>query len=382
MREMKMSKEGSAIREKGFSILELLVSLVIFLIITSTIYGLLEIGRVNRNRSSRRSDILKNARIAVHLIGRDALNAGHGYHRRGAVSPDGFLSSTFGLNPDTDSDRDMITSIIVGDNIFENDLALDPTTRTDTVVFASRDLNFNRPAPAAGIVPTGEVIELRDVDSPGGSPTTARVYSTTATGAAAAAVNDLYLIESGTSQVAIMATAVSGTNSISAQPGDPLGLNQPMNGVGSNGSVLRKCLPPVGDPPVNDENCTLYIASLKRFSLVSYRVTQDGTLMRTVFGNGGPLATNQRVEQPLAYNVENLQITYVLDDGRVVSDPYLGLDGLPASGDEDPAAVNQIRQITISIRVQSTEIDEQTLTPESITLNATFSTRNMEYDAS
>ena len=380
MRKMTLSVENSANSEKGFSILELLVSLVVFLIIISSIYGLMEIGRVNRNRSSRRSDILKNARIAVHLIGRDALNAGHGYHRRGAVSPDGFLSSRFGLNPDLDTERDMITSIIVGDNLFVNDLAIDPLTRTDTVVFASRDINFNTPPPAPGFIPTGEVIELSDVDSP--SPTVARVYSTTANGAAAAAVNDLYLIESGTSQVAVMATAVSGTNTISIDQGDPLGLNQPMDGVGSNGSVLRKCLPPAGDPPVNDENCTSYIASLKKFTIVSYRVTQDGTLMRTVFGNGGILSTDQIVEQPLAYNVENLQITYVLDDGRVVTNPVAGFDQIPGTIDDDPAAVNQIRQITVSIRVQSTEADEQTLTPESIQLNATFSTRNMEYDAS
>jgi prepilin-type N-terminal cleavage/methylation domain-containing protein len=123
MRKMTLSKKSLSNSEKGFSILELLVSLVIFLIVVSSIYGLMEIGRINRNRSSRRSDILKNARIAVHLIGRDALNAGHGYHRRGAVAPDGFLSSTFGLNPDVDTDRDMITSIVVGDNLFQNNLA-------------------------------------------------------------------------------------------------------------------------------------------------------------------------------------------------------------------------------------------------------------------
>ena len=285
---------------QGFTLVELVVSLVLFLIVTGTIYGLLEVGRIDRNRSSRRSDILKNARIAIHLIGRDALNAGLGYHRRGAVSPDGFLNTRFGIDPDADTNRDMITSIMVGNDVFPNNLSNLPTDRTDTAVFASRDLNFNPGPPAVGILPVGEVIELTDVSFPGGSPGTPRLKAKTSTGAAAAAIYDLYLIESETSQVAIMATDVNGADTIDAEPADPLGLNQPLNGAGSNGSVLRKCDPPTtDDPPVVDENCTTYIAGLnsatmKRFFMVSYSVTPDGTLIRTVYGNnrgggaGGP----------------------------------------------------------------------------------------------
>ena len=44
------------------------------MIIVGTIYGLLQIGLIDRNRASRRSDVLKNARAAMHLISRDALN--------------------------------------------------------------------------------------------------------------------------------------------------------------------------------------------------------------------------------------------------------------------------------------------------------------------
>lgn len=374
---------------QGFTLVEVVVSLVIFLIVTGTIYGLLEVGRVDRNRSSRRSDILKNARIAIHLIGRDALNAGLGYHRHGAVAPDGFLNTRFGIAADGDTNRDMITSIMVGDNRFVNNLSINSTDRTDTVVFASRDLNFN-PAPAApGVLPIGEVIELTDVSFPSGSPGTPRLKAKTATGAAAAAINDLYLIESETSQAAIMATAVNGADTIDAEPTDPLGLNQPLNGAGSTGSVLRKCNPPTtDDPPVIDENCTTYIAglnsaTLKRFFLVSYSVTVDGTLVRTIYGNnrtGG--ATGQITVQPLAYNVQDLQFQYVLEDGTVTNDPVAGPDNVLGTGDDDQDAVNRIRQLTVTVRVQSTEADEQTRSPEIITLNATFSTRNMDYDAS
>ena len=54
-------------RDDGFSLIEVIISMVIFLIVTTAIYGLLQVARVDRNRSSRRADILKNARVAVHL---------------------------------------------------------------------------------------------------------------------------------------------------------------------------------------------------------------------------------------------------------------------------------------------------------------------------
>src|SRR3982751_3411506 len=90
-------------RQSGFSLLELLIAMVIFMIVTGSIYGLLSLGRYDRNRSSRRTDVLKNARVAVHMIGRDVLNAGLGYHRRGAMAPDNFNSSKLGVTADVDN---------------------------------------------------------------------------------------------------------------------------------------------------------------------------------------------------------------------------------------------------------------------------------------
>lgn len=352
--------------ERGFSLIELLISMVIFLIVTGAIYGLMELGRVDRNRASRRSDVLKNARVAVHMLGRDALNAGLGYHRRGAVVPDNFLSSKFGIPNDTNTTRDMLTSIVAGDNLFTNNLAPLTTARTDTVVFCYRDVDFN----------AGNVIALSGVSAPAGSPQIARLNTSGATGAAAAQTHDLFLIESDTSQVAAMATAVNGTNRITVGPTDPLGLNQALDGTGENGSLLRQCL------SSTDQNCTTYLASAKRFFLISYKVKADGTLVRTVFGNNrGGTAGQQMQEFPLAYNVEDFQIRYVLENGTVTANPTVGIDGIAGTGDDDMDEFNTIRQITITVKVQSTELDEKTRKPETITLNATFSARNMEYDA-
>lgn len=355
--------------ERGFSLLELMIAMVIFLIVTASIYGLMQVGRVDRNRSSRRSDVMKNARVAIHLIGRDALNAGFGYHRRGAIAPDNFLSTTFGLPADADSDRDMITSIIAGNNLFTNNLQTTTTARTDIIAFAHRDISFSG----------GANLELQNVGTPSGVPATARLQTKLATGPTSA-VNakkfDLYLVESDTSQIAMMATNIQSTSQIDAAPGDPLGLNQLFNGTGNLGSLLRKCT------SSSDTNCTTYLATAKKFNLISYRVKQDGTLVRIIYGNNTGAASDQQVQElPLAYNVEDLQFEYVLENGTVTDNPSAGPDGIIGTSDDETEDFNLIRQITVTIKVQSTELDEQTGRPITITLNATFSARNLEYDA-
>lgn len=352
--------------EKGFTLMEAMISMVIFLIVTASVYGLLQIGRIDRNRSSRRSDILKNARVAVHLMGRDALNAGLGYHRRGAVVPDNFLSTRLGLPPDANTDRDMLTSIIAGNNLLTNDLQPDPNVKTDIIAFAFRDVDFNQ----------SSTIELKGVSSPSGSPAIARLQTNNNLTTANAQKYDLYLIESDTSQVAVMATQVPNSTRMDIAPGDPLNINQPFDGSGENGSMLRKCVSSA------DENCTTYLASLKRFYWVSYKVKQDGTLVRIVYGNnrdGG--ATEQIQEFPLAYNIEDLQIKYVLEDGTVTDNPIVGPDGKAGTADDRPDDFNLIRQLTITLKVLAPENDEQMGKPESVTITSTFSARNLEYDA-
>lgn len=367
---------GSLRKQEGFSLLELLIAMVIFLIITGAIYGLMEIGRIDRNRASRRADIQKNARVAIHLIGRDALNAGLSFHRAGAVTPDDFVSTLLEVPPDVDDERDLLTSIVAGNNIYPNNINPDSSVRTDSIAFAFRDMDFNPDTALPADQQVGRLVMLQNVTNPSGSPATPRVRTLAPSGATVARPYHLYLVESDTTQVAIMATNIQGTNQIDAAPGDPLGLNQPLNGVDADGSVLRQCI------DQNDENCTTYVASMKRFFLVQYRVNPDGTLVRRVFGNNvGAAAADQIQEQPLAYNVQDMQIEYVLKDGTVTATPNAGPDGIVGTADDFTEGFNMIRQITVRISVQSSENDERTGLPEVITLSATFATRNMEYDA-
>ena len=122
MNKKEIIKNKKRVNQKGFSLIELLAAMIIFLIVSVSIYGLLKVGTVDRNRAGDRSDIIKNARMAIHLIGRDAFNAGFGYSRQGARVPDNFLKNTFNLKPDADTERDLLTSIVTGDNLFGNTL--------------------------------------------------------------------------------------------------------------------------------------------------------------------------------------------------------------------------------------------------------------------
>jgi hypothetical protein len=342
-----------------------MIALTIFLVVTGSIYGLMQLGMYDRNRSSRRSDVLKNARVAVHLIGRDVLNAGLGYHRRGAVVPDNFNNLRLGVPADVDNNRDLLTSVVAGDGLFQNNLNTNTGVRTDQIAFAYRDMDFNG----------GQVINLLGVGA-GGTAAIPRLTSKAANGFAPVSVYDLFLVESDTSQVLIMGTATNGSNTMDAAPGDPLTLNQALNGTGQAGSVLRQCVDSA------DTNCTSYSATAKRVFLVSYKVKPDGTLVRTVFGNNrGAAASAQIQELPLAYNISDFQIRYVLADGSQSDNPSVGPDGIVGTIDDDWQGFNQVRQVLITVTVLSTENDEKTNRPESITFTSTFSTRNLEYDA-
>ena len=100
------------------------------------------------------------------------------------------------------------------------------------------------------------------------------------------------------------------------------------------------------------------------------------------FGNNTNATDDEQIQElPVAYNIEDFQVLYVLEDGTTTDNPAVGDDGRPGTTDDQPSNFNLVRQITVTIKVQATENDEQLGEPESITLHGTFSTRNLEYDA-
>jgi type II secretory pathway component PulJ len=359
--------------EAGIGLLEVLIAAVLFLIISGAVFGLLRVARIDRNRASRRSDTLKNARAAMHLIGRDALNAGLSFHKDGGFAPDDFLTTRLSLSQDNNTDRDRMTAIIAGNNVFNNNLQ---TGKTDEISFIFRDMDFN----------DSKTVQLQSVAaSPSNStvprvtlkPTTNQLCGNAANPDPCVKQYDVFLVETNSTQVPVMATSVPSTTTVDFAPGDPLGLNQSLTATGISASQLRKCTATIID------NCSTSISLMKKFFWVSYRISSDGTLIRTIFGNNNPPAgaADQIREQPLAYGIQDMQIRYVLEDGTVTDDPSAGPDGVRGTPPDTPGDMNLVRQITITLKLQATELDEQKGTAESITISSTFATRNIAYDA-
>jgi hypothetical protein len=147
----------------------------------------MRLATMQKNTVNARTDQLRSARIALEYIRRDTLNAGFGYHRTGGNIPDNTGNGLFGLPSDTDTQRDLLTSVIAGNNINTNSLVFGG--RTDVLALVSRDPSFNN----------GVLINYTGTAASGTA-----INVTTATNACTNCNKyDLYLFESstGTTQV-------------------------------------------------------------------------------------------------------------------------------------------------------------------------------------
>ena len=106
--------------QSGFSLIELLIAVVLFTIVITSAYGLLEAARGSRSVVNQQVQTMQSARNALNTFGRDVLNAGYGDFRQsgnGAYMPDG---STFNgiknILPD-----EYFNSLKVGD-VLNNDV--------------------------------------------------------------------------------------------------------------------------------------------------------------------------------------------------------------------------------------------------------------------
>lgn len=389
---MKYFQSDKKSNQAGFSLLEMLVAISLFIIITGSIYTLLELGRSDRNRTSRRGDTQKNARIAMYLIGRDVMNAGLGFHKTGALVPDNFMAARLGVAVDPGVVRDTLTSVSCGNNVFSNKF-LPSTQKTDAIAFVYRDLDFNNGKPIVvsnevGSTSTSSTSVVLQLPTP--TPTITPAPSVTpsfdaATNFASVSNNDLFMAETKTSQIMGIVTSKNSTNyRVTVDSTDNLGLNQARNTQSGGvyiGSLLRKCT------SGTDTNCTTYSSGvgggivLKKIEMVGYQVTNDGTLVRTIYGNNTGAAANEQIQQrAIAYGVQDFQIRYQMINGTIVDDPVVGADGIRGTADDTPDNMNNVRFVQIALTVSSTEVDEKSGEAEIIVLNSTFALRNLSYD--
>lgn len=353
--------------QSGFTLIELLVSLTLFLVVTGAIYGLLEVTRSDRTTSTQRVETMQGVRNALNTIGRDALNTGFKYRNLGSYMPDNTQSSVFGLTADSNSSPDRMMQILSGNNVNTN--ALNPTAgyKTDQITFIYGDETFNggKTLTANWVDCDGEQVVV-SWPTPGASPTPTPSLPNTndlmiITGQSSSAIGMVTSTSTGspvaTSYSGCAYTAPSGTiRTIKFDFSDPLGLNQ---------SAAANVIKSVSAP-----------ATISRVKIATYRVLNDGTLVRTEYGN----FTGGKQDMPLAYNVEDMQIKYVLKDGTMTDDPAAGPDGILGNTDDTPTLMQDVRQVQIKVIVWSYEKDKRTGQNFKVTLSSTFNTRNIGYD--
>lgn len=335
--------------ESGFTLLELIISMVVFLIVTASVFGLLQVARQTRTVVSENTGLNKNVRLALNLLGRDTYNAGFGYPLRNTVVlPDNRIGTLLGIPVDVDTSRDTVPPIIAGNNITLSTYNLTPNTRTDQVTFLFKDNTFNL---------VGDVSQPLNINA-----------ATTTSGGideiiplsgsnALCRINDIYLITGNTGSTLGVATALSGGNKVQFANGDTLGFNQ----TGTAGPLRSITVP----------------ASLLRVLMVTYFVASDGTLTRREYANNTPATSF--VDEPLVYGVEDFQIIYIMDDGTTANDPSAGPNGIAGDADDTPANLAAVRQIRFTVSVRSTELNAANQ-PYRNSQTSTFSTRNLGYD--
>jgi prepilin-type N-terminal cleavage/methylation domain-containing protein len=342
--EQLLSDDGNS-KQSGFSIIEMMVSVVIFAIIMGAIYGLLEVARAGRLNTNQRSEVLQNVRVALNSLGRDAINAGVDYPNLGAMLPDNRLS-LLGAANDADVNPDFLTPVHAANNVNPvNGVA------TDQITFLYVDDSFNNSAS----------IPISVVSNPAISPTTLTITPGFTT--APFRRGDIYLITGQNGSAIGMLTGTTGAATLTFANTDPLGINN-----SGNNAAINRITPPAS--VLKLMWATYFVADLDG------NQTGTGTLMRRVYG-GFNSATNtfiNWVDQPLAFGVENMQIQYVLRGSNVVDTP-------PADEMED------IRQVRVSVTVRSPDLDPKNLDPVTrqpqpfrSTVTASFSTRNLVYE--
>lgn len=335
--------------QSGFSLLELVISMVVFLVVTASVFGLLQVARQSRTIVSENTSLSKNVRLALNLVGRDTYNSGYGYPLENTVIlPDNRISALLAIPNDVDTTRDIVPPIMAGNNITLSTYSTVANTRTDQVTFLFKDTAFNlvggvsQPLSINAATTTSSIDEIIPLS---GSNSACRV-------------NDIYLITGSSGSTIGVATALSGSNKVQFANGDLLGFNL----TGTSGP-LRAIVTP---------------ASMQRVKMVTYYVTPDGILTRREYANSTP-AVNY-VDEPLVYGVEDFQIVYIMDDGTSSNNPIAGPNGIAGDGDDTPGNLAAVRQIRFTVNVRSTEKNAANQY-YSTSMTSTFSTRNLGYDA-
>jgi len=342
-------------RQSGFSLIELMVSVVIFLVVMGALYSLLRVGASDRFTTNQRAEILQSARSAMNQLGREITNAGYEFPDNGALVGNGCLAGV-GLPNDNGTNPDTLP-VVFGRNDVTGDATVRPNT--DQMTIATIDDTFY-------VDPLTGTPQGLTIGSIGG---TQREQVTIQNAALIdrCSVGELYIV-SKANRIG-WCTQIAGAT-LTFAPGDVLAMNSAhttsptyvFRGPGATGAWST--------PPG---------ATLRRVRLSTYFVTPQLTLVRRAYSSGavlggtgaGVVANAPFVDMPLAEGVEDFQIEYIVQNPLDPQNRTL-VTSTPTVGQ-----LIFIRQIRVTMTVRGPEIDPRTRDYSRATTTATYNTRNI-----
>jgi prepilin-type N-terminal cleavage/methylation domain-containing protein len=363
MRHSNASPQVDDARERGFTLVELMVSLAITTVILGATMAAMG-DAVKATDSATQITTLNNGlRTGMDLMIRDLMQAGQGLPAGRVVGlPNGngatmiMLPGPPGSNiqydgasfcppdpndPSPDTECEQLTAIIpgpgMGPELTENGL------RTDMMWILAADSAFER-VPLSRFAPTGRSIEIHSS------------VNITDGGADDLHAGDLLMLTKGSASVLLQVTEEPTSQWIKLDHGDSMNLNQSAAYNGTLHSMQLYAPPDNNDPGPGGRLFT----EATRIRMTSYYIDavtnpRRPRLVRRM-NNGDPLIYNNTPGTAVALDIENMQITYDIADG--VTNPAnvrmtdADLDGTGACAPR-ACSPNQIRKINLLLSGRS-----------------------------
>lgn len=281
------NRRGSG--QDGFSLIELMITSLVFLIITCSIFSVMKSSFGASITAYEMTDAQESLRFAQEQINRDLLNVGEGLKAVGSVRlPVSFvktyLSSRTQAQLDPDGDGSVSISIVTSEDnaastpIPGGNTPLSVRAGTDRITLLSADPIFDPLSlPPGSITPSGSNVSI--------ASSTAGGFN----------IGEIYYITNGSEATFGTITNITGGSNpnLIFAAGDVYGLNQPGNG-GPINVVSDK----------GNKAC-----SLMRMSMFHYFVDSNGLFVRRTFGVGGAGFSDSII----AEHVVNMQFLYYLN---------------------------------------------------------------------
>jgi prepilin-type N-terminal cleavage/methylation domain-containing protein len=376
--------------QDGFSLLEMTMGIVLFGIVLGAMLSLLEVGRRTRLNTLEQNEDLQDVRIALNQMSRDVLNAGVDYPNVGPLLPTNWLWNHAGLAKSSPTAAlDNMPPVIpgcgepgcypaatLGGLIFTGSAAPNSTLTKTTTPAGTSICDQVTLVSVNYLLNSGNAVQMAGTNHVSTSSQTATLQVTSPTANLSGAstvcnIGDVCFLWSATYPTGVIGivtslaqTAAANDSMVFAASTDPLGLNSFLTGttdiaaVGNSGTVYSY-----------------------KLDFVTYYVKDDGTgrgtgtLMRRSYGGASGATPIAFTDQPLAFDVSSMTITYTMADTSTTSNPTL-------------ANFQNIRQIEVSVTVQSPS-KVQLANPSAVaaptpfaaeTLTAILNTRNLGYE--